>query len=900
MRVGWTTRSPVKSKWIWELEPSRLHAIDFFTYRLGLFSDPSTKCTRKVAVDGSNGKISNKKRNANRLNKLSEPLSPIPSPYGGELTKAHNTAGDGCSRIFSFSPLKLMQRMMREWEEEQRELLSRDEEILAREEAQMASIMKHPSALFGDEAAVLYKFGMGAFVSPNAPGFSGIFRQHWKDFLVTEMVYDSEGEDGKPLSRELDWTIPPLPDCFRSVDESDTKYVHGGSTASGENRINSFFTVDIGGQLKQIMKEDSGEGDSKRTGVEPLTGNLSGAASRNKSRLEGNGQDEDSSEFRTGKFYLQCYLRKQHIAHSVALSNIAQTLRMHPSCISVAGIKDYIGDTLQRVRLQNVTPASALEANRVFRKKKWAMTLSDFSYHTEPLFPGRLFGNHFKIVLRDVTVPKTCIQQAVYELQTHGFPNYYGCQRFSWFGGTNDAAFAILNQNWLAFAFRFLGYTSRELTLRELLQREKKYPNPVQDEYRRNIVRRLRSIAIEPSELDTAPFLACPSLGAPLTATDGGPVSKKQELILLQLQGAYLDLSVMSRRLTAQRLCSYLWNQVLTLRLHHFGGKEVLEGDMVLPEVLRRVQTSPEERTDWYRQGIHLVETEEERERTSIMNVIHPGFSFNSMRLPQNAVGEYFLQVCQKYHLEWHSRHSRLGIHDFFEPPRPIIRKPMNLRYDYDTESCKLTLEFSLERGSYANVVLTELMKQARCVGSSDILTLPAPDAMWEFGNRDPGYVTSLQDIYEGFQDGVGFVNEEHVLPFVGDVKPWDYNTGPLFLPESADPVRKAHRWGSRHLIRNMARREQDEEEMRLRLFEKPLAKTLKDGEVSCYAGHTVPLPPNAKAKKIFFKVLRRQRRYPGAPKTTPRIKRGAEVQRRETARVPFKTINKNTWNVTW
>ncbi|ESL06670.1 tRNA pseudouridine synthase [Trypanosoma rangeli SC58] len=307
----------------------------------------------------------------------------------------------------------------------------------------------------------------------------------------------------------------------------------------------------------------------------------------------------------------------------------------------------------------------------------------------------------------------------------------------------------------------------------------------------------------------------------------------------------------------------------------------------------------PVDRADCYREGIRLITDEEDKATYSITDVVHPGFSFNGIQRPMNAVGEYFLQVCNKYHLDWHANHAKTGIRDFLEPPRPIIRKPLNLRHEYNTSESKLTLEFALERGSYANVAISELMKQLRCAGSEDILLLPAPESLWNMGNRDPGYVTSMQDIYGDFEDGLGFVTDQHEVPLVGEGRLWDYE-GPLFLPASEDPAKKAYRWGERHLLRNMARRARDEEAMKMRLFEKPLARTLKDGEVDQYAGHTVPMSPNSKAKRVFFNVLRRQRRFPRAPKTVLRVRRGAEVSNRNSLQVPFKTINRNTWNVTW
>ncbi|RNF27501.1 putative tRNA pseudouridine synthase [Trypanosoma conorhini] len=870
-------RSPFPSgerAWIWAVDPARLHAVDFLAYRLGLFQPPSEA--------GRSGAATPTRSRSHRLNELAE-LSSGPTPCPIFVKKQRVPSGE----IHSFSSLDTMKRMLRKWQGQQRKLARQEEEVAIRQESEVAATMRHPESLFDDEEAVLFRFGMGRFASPTAPAFSGLFRQHWRDFFVTEMVTDAVGA-AVAISREPDWSIPALPPSLlnpaETREEGDvaakphTNHANGAQNESGPS--SSFFAVDVEGRVAELLK-DNGSDENHLSSTETDA-------------------SHEKNDGGTGKksFYLQCFLHKQHIAHSVALANIAQTLRMHPSGVSVAGIKDYIGDTIQRVRLENITPAAALEANRFFRMKKWSMSLSNFSYQTEQLVPGRLFGNHFRIVLRGVTAPREDVERALHDFELNGFPNYYGCQRFSWFGGKNDAAFALLHHNWLVFAFRFLGYTSRELTLRELLQREKKYPNPLQDEYRRNVVRRLRRIATEPTELDAAPFLSCPPLGVPPTSADGGPISKKQELIILQLRGAFLDLSARDRRLTAQRLSSYLWNQVLTLRLHHFG-LDVLVGDIVLPETFRRLAALPVDRADCYRDGIRFITDEADKANYTVADVMHPGFSFNGIQRPMNAVGEYYLQVCDKYHLDWHANHTKTGIRDFLEPPRSIIRKPLNLRHEYNKAESTLTLEFALERGSYANVAISELMKLLRCAGSEEILLLPAPASLWDLGNRDPGYVTSMQDIYSGFEDGLGFVADQHEVPLVGEGKLWDYE-GPLFLPESEDPVKKAYRWGEQHLLRNMARRARDEEAMKTRLFEKPLARTLKDGEVEQYAGHTVPMSPNSKAKRVFFNVLRRQRRFPCAPKTVPRVKRGAEVHSRDSLQVPFKTINRNTWNVTW
>ncbi|EPY20379.1 pseudouridylate synthase, partial [Strigomonas culicis] len=542
--------------------------------------------------------------------------------------------------------------------------------------------------------------------------------------------------------------------------------------------------------------------------------------------------DADGAPRRRRDYYLQCTLHKQHVAHGTAVSVLSQTLRLHPSDISFAGIKDFLGDTVQRVRLKNVSPQAALEANRQLthklhfdhghgaaaaaaetaeaapgdaddafepttptRKKLYGhVSLSNFCYETAPLFPGDLYGNFFDVVLRDVTAPVAHVEERLAAFVRDGFPNYYGCQRFSWFAGGEDAAVALLHHNFLVFAFRFLNFTSEDFSLRELLQRPWLYPHPVQDAYRRHVVRRLRQVGIEPPDLDVHPFLSCPSLHDPLTshAADGAgarPLNVRQQLIVWQLQEAYFDLEPQSRRLTAQRQSSYLWNQVLTLRNHHFstaGGGEVLVGDLVLPAAWRRLQgrsVQDRQRVDLggdagggeaplARASNCVLVTEANRHRFTIEDVVHPGFSFGDHALPHNVVGRYYEQVCNKYHLSWsrptgdgpEAARDRQGrvLKEFYEPPRPIRRFPQQLTYRYDTAAHTLQLHFALERGCYANVAVTELLRLQQCAGSEVVRRLPVPGGAtaWRalHGGVDRGYVEAVQDIYKDFEDGVGFV----------------------------------------------------------------------------------------------------------------------------------------------
>lgn len=49
-------------------------------------------------------------------------------------------------------------------------------------------------------------------------------------------------------------------------------------------------------------------------------------------------------------------------------------------------------------------------------------------------------------------------------------------------------------------------------------------------------------------------------------------------------------------------------------------------------------------------------------------------------------------------------------------------------------------------------------------------MCVPVPSSLWDgLGQADRGYVASIQDIYEGYEDGEGFVKDTETVPFNPD-----------------------------------------------------------------------------------------------------------------------------------
>jgi tRNA pseudouridine13 synthase len=66
------------------------------------------------------------------------------------------------------------------------------------------------------------------------------------------------------------------------------------------------------------------------------------------------------------------------------------------------------------------------------------------SRHVKKLRPGDLQGNHFRILLRDVTGDRDALEANLQAVASQGVPNYFGAQRFGFEGGNVELGRAML------------------------------------------------------------------------------------------------------------------------------------------------------------------------------------------------------------------------------------------------------------------------------------------------------------------------------------------------------------------------------------------------------------------------------------------------------------------------
>ncbi|KAM4614622.1 pseudouridylate synthase PUS7L isoform 2-T2 [Polymixia lowei] len=157
---------------------------------------------------------------------------------------------------------------------------------------------------------------------------------------------------------------------------------------------------------------------------------------RPRKRAAGECQEEEE--------YTAFTLCKENLETLEAISYMAAALGVLPSDFTYAGIKDKRAITYQSMVVKKVSPQRLKEKTAEFEKR--GMRLSQLHSVREPLRLGRLQGNHFDLVVRDLrphglsnthhTGPDTptalaaLVQQAVENVKARGFVNYYGPQRF--------------------------------------------------------------------------------------------------------------------------------------------------------------------------------------------------------------------------------------------------------------------------------------------------------------------------------------------------------------------------------------------------------------------------------------------------------------------------------------
>ena len=155
-----------------------------------------------------------------------------------------------------------------------------------------------------------------------------------------------------------------------------------------------------------------------------------------------------------------CILKKRNQEHNHAINHLLPALKCRSSDVGIAGIKDMRAITYQFCTLRNISPRRARKAN-LFLKDK-GIELGNFERVKWLLNKGLLEGNQFEITIRDLKTVKILRRKegdviSIHELSNpcyekhfndmiarvrkDGFVNFFGEQRIGNAGSTDEIGF---------------------------------------------------------------------------------------------------------------------------------------------------------------------------------------------------------------------------------------------------------------------------------------------------------------------------------------------------------------------------------------------------------------------------------------------------------------------------
>jgi len=130
-----------------------------------------------------------------------------------------------------------------------------------------------------------------------------------------------------------------------------------------------------------------------------------------------------------GRKYLLCVLVKRNRDTLLTLEAIARQLGIHPGDVHIAGIKDKKAVTAQHVTFKGV---SIEDLQKIHIKD---VEVYPVAYFRSKLSQYYLLGNHFEVTVRGISHSKTTIEERLRRIIEEitligGIPNFFGHQRF--------------------------------------------------------------------------------------------------------------------------------------------------------------------------------------------------------------------------------------------------------------------------------------------------------------------------------------------------------------------------------------------------------------------------------------------------------------------------------------
>ncbi|KAL4035777.1 hypothetical protein IC575_004484 [Cucumis melo] len=429
--------------------------------------------------------------------------------------------------------------------------------------------------------------GILSYIS-SLPGFRGILKQRYSDFIVNEVDTDGNvvhltsldappevivSESGPTIVHSTSQSYVSEIELFRSLaGDSDAeiletflKQINSGAnddispivfspdtSKTHRTAVHNFFK-----KFKFLVTDtiDGPDSSSKCVRVRVDSGVQNNRGRFSKKRKERGDKPFDSRGSdnwpeHVGKF-LRFHLYKENKDTQEALGLIGKMLGIQTRSFGFAGTKDKRSISTQRVTVfkQHASRIAALNDRLI------GIKLGNFSYIQEGLLLGQLLGNRFTITLRGVVANSEDVIKASAEaLGTHGFINYFGLQRFgSGSVPTHLVGASLLRGEWKGAVNMILDPREGDILL---LMRAREYYKE-SDDIDGTLKQLPRYLVAERAILQC--LKKCP--GNYLQALKAIPRTL--------------------RMMYVHSYQSYLWNHAASMRVQKYGIDKVVVGDLV-------------------------------------------------------------------------------------------------------------------------------------------------------------------------------------------------------------------------------------------------------------------------------------------------------------------------------
>ncbi|KAL9969761.1 hypothetical protein ACROYT_G022017 [Oculina patagonica] len=281
--------------------------------------------------------------------------------------------------------------------------------------------------------------GILEFVS-NLPGFHGVLKQRYTDFIVRER--DLEGN----LVRLTDTSMPhdeKTKEFDVDILSQEEKEKIQQVVDDEEKKISVTLTPDDDKEHRRLVhraiRENFSSLDSDTVDVDDQK------AVRVFHKRDASGKQRNTRWPAELGNYCWFVLYKENKDTMDAINLLSKLLKIKAGMFGYAGTKDRRAVTTQRVSVYRVRAEQLQDLNATLRN----LCVGNFKYCKEPLKLGSLSGNHFVITLRNVIGDHSKVEQGLESLKVNGFINYFGLQRFGTTSvPTHKIGRALLLSNW--------------------------------------------------------------------------------------------------------------------------------------------------------------------------------------------------------------------------------------------------------------------------------------------------------------------------------------------------------------------------------------------------------------------------------------------------------------------